>query len=189
MKNNYPISYILIFISFIFTIIGYIIPDIYVFGLNKYFLNNGNYTIFFLQLFLSVFLHGGFFHFFFNSIFIYMFGTSLELFVLGRKKYLIFFIFIVLFNGILVTILSGDNTNTIGISGFCMAILSYYVLELRSKNNPDYKGGITAIILNLLIGFMPGISLLGHLFGVIGGILFYLYNKEFLRPRMVGEAN
>ncbi|MDD3144660.1 MAG: rhomboid family intramembrane serine protease [Candidatus Gracilibacteria bacterium] len=189
MKNNYPLSFIFIFISFICTMIGFFYPDFYIFGLNKYFLNEGNYLIFFIQLFLSVFLHGGFFHFFFNSVFIYMFGTSLELLVLGRKKYLYFFIFIVLFNGILITIFSSGNTNTIGISGFCMAILTYYVLELKSRNNMEYKGGITAIVLNLLIGFMPGISLMGHLFGVIGGILFYLYNKEFLKPKMIGEVN
>lgn len=189
MKNNYPISFILIFISLLFTIAWYIYPDIFILWLNKSFLNEWNYLIFILQLFLSVFLHWWFFHFFFNSVFIYMFWTSLELLILWRRKYLYFFIFIVLFNGILITILSWDNTNTIWISWFCMAILSYYVFELKSRNNLEYRWWITAIVLNILIWFMPWISLLWHLLWVIWWVLFYLYDKEFLRPKMVWEVN
>ncbi|MDD3793564.1 MAG: rhomboid family intramembrane serine protease [Candidatus Gracilibacteria bacterium] len=186
MINNIPFSFKLILTSLVFTIGAYIKPDLYMFGLNHSFIDNGNYLVYSIQLFTSVFLHGDLIHFLFNSIFIYIFGTSLEL-LIGRKKFIIFFIFIVLFNGVLLTYFSGSSTNTIGMSGFCMAILSYYVLELRSKNNNEYKGGITAIIINLFIGFLPGISLLGHLFGVIGGVLYYYYNKEFFKPKFVGK--
>lgn len=188
MLNNIPISFVFILISWISTILWYIFPQIYIFWLNDNFIDNWNYLVYLLQLFISVFLHWDFFHFLFNAIFIYIFWTSLEL-LIWRKKYIYFFIFIVFFNGILLTFFWRDDTNIIWISWFCMALISYHTLELKSRNNIEYKWGITAIIINILIWFTPWISLLWHLFWVIWGILFYLYNKEFLRPKMVWEVN
>ncbi|USN58815.1 MAG: rhomboid family intramembrane serine protease [Candidatus Peribacteria bacterium] len=130
------ISNILIFISLVFTIGAYIFPNLYVLGMNSYFLDNGAYHIYLLQFFSSNFIHGGILHLLFNSVFIYYFGNTLEL-LIGRAKFLLFFVFVVIFNGITLTYLSSGNT--VGISGFAMALLAYYTLELRSKNNPEYK--------------------------------------------------
>jgi rhomboid protease GluP len=151
-------------------------------------LNEWNYLVYSIQLFTSIFIHGDIFHFLFNSIFIYIFWTSLEL-LIWRKKYIIFFVFIVLFNWVLLTFFAWENTNTIWISGFCMAIFSYYVLELKSRNDLEYKGWITAIIINILIWFFPWISLLWHLFWVIWGVIYYYYNKEFFRPKFVWKIS
>lgn len=73
--------------------------------------------------------------------------------MIGKTKYILFFIFIAFFNGFLL--LAFSTGNTIGISGFCMALLSYYTLELYFQNNIEYKGGFTAIIANLAIGILP----------------------------------
>ena len=69
--------------------------------------------------------------------------------MIGKIKYILFFIFIAFFNGFLLLAFTHDNT--IGISGFCMALLSYYTLELYFNNNTEYKGGITALILNIAV--------------------------------------
>lgn len=184
MINNIPFSFKLIFISLIFTLWAYIKPDLYMFWLNHSFIDNWNYLVYSIQLFTSVFLHGDLIHFLFNSIFIYIFWTSLEL-LIWKKKFIIFFIFIVLFNGILLTYFTNSSVNTIWMSWFWMAIISYYVLELKSRNNNEYKWWITAIIINLLVWFMPWISLLWHLFWVIWGVIYYYYNKDFFKPKFV----
>lgn len=186
MFKNISFTYFLILISFIFTILLYINPNIWLFWLNHYFLDRWEYHFYFLQLFVSSFIHGDIMHFLFNTIFLYIFGTQVEM-ILGLKKYIYFFLFVTIFNWIIITWFGDIYTNTIWISWFAMAILSYFVLELKSKNIPDYKWWITAIIINIMIWFMPGISLLWHLFWVIAWIIFYFINKQFLRPKLVWE--
>jgi len=183
MYKNISISNILILISAIFTIISYIFPWLFILGLNNYFLAEWNYSIFIIQLFSSNFLHWWIMHLLFNSIFIYFFWNILEL-LIWKQKYILFFIFIVIFNGLLIILYS--EWNTIWISWFCMALLSYYTLELKSRNNPEYKWWITALIINIWIWLTPGISLLWHLFWAIGWIIYYFLNKEYLKRKMVG---
>jgi membrane associated rhomboid family serine protease len=181
------ITYLLIWISFLTTLSALFFPVLNVFWLNRNFLVEWYYWIYIFQLFFSVFLHWWIFHFLMNSIFLYIFGNMLEL-LIWRKKYILFFLFIVLFNWILITFFEWWNTNTIWISGFCMAILSYYVLELKSRNNPEYKWWITAIIVNVGIWFLPWISLFWHLFWAIWWIIFYFLNKDFFRPKLVWKV-
>ncbi|MDD3302791.1 MAG: rhomboid family intramembrane serine protease, partial [Candidatus Gracilibacteria bacterium] len=98
---------------------------------------------------------------------------------IGKIKYLLFFIFNTLFVAFFLMMLSDGVT--IGISGFCMALLTYFTLELFTKGSSEYKGGVTAIVLNIIIGFDPSISLVGHLFGCIAGFVFFLGNQLFIR--------
>jgi len=67
--------------------------------------------------------------------------------MIGKKKFLLFFVFVCIINGLAITEFA--NGNTIGISGFAMALMSYYTLDLKSKNNEEYKGGLTAIFINI----------------------------------------
>jgi membrane associated rhomboid family serine protease len=184
--NKISITYLLIWISFLSTLSLTFFPDLIIFWLNRSFLNQWEYWIYTLQLFLSVFLHWGLMHFFMNSIFLYFFWYPLEL-LIWKKKFVLFFLFITLFNWILLTFFDGE-VNTIWISGFCMAILSYYVLELKSRNNNEYKWWITAIILNIIIWFFPWISLYWHLFWVIWWVIFYFLNKDFFTPKLVWKV-
>lgn len=179
MINNFSFTYFLIALSFVFTLITYFNSNIYLFWLNNYFLNNWEYHFYFLQLFTSKFLHWDFFHFAFNTVFLYLFWTQVEE-IIWRNKYILFFVFIVFFNWILITLFWWDWVNTVWISWFCMAILTYYVLQLKSINNPDYKWWVTAIIVNILIWFTPWISFLGHFMWVIWWIIFY-YALKFLK--------
>lgn len=190
MKNllnlhSISISKILILFSFFWTLAVYFYPEITIFWLNKQFLNEWNYLFFLLQILIYNFLHWGIMHFLFNAIFIYYFWSVLEL-LIWKKKFIIFFIFTAIFNAIFINLFEIWNTTTIGISGFAMAIISYYTLELKSKNNPEWKGWVTAIILNIWIWFMPNISLYWHLFWAIAWIIFYFLNKEYFKRKMVG---
>ncbi|PID87542.1 hypothetical protein CSB07_01065 [Candidatus Gracilibacteria bacterium] len=182
MFTKISISNILIIISLFFTVLLYKYPEISVFGMNSFYLDQGKYHIYFLQFFTSTFLHGGIIHFLSNALFIFIFGNTVEL-IIGKRNYLIFYIFSVFFIGLGLTFLGEGNT--IGISGFCMATLAYYTLKLKSIKNPDYKGGITAMVINVGIGFYPGISLFGHLFGVIAGVIFYYLLKDFLKRALI----
>ena len=182
MNNKLTISNTLIIISTIVTFCAISYPSIYAIGMNNKFLNEWLYHIYILQFFTGSFLHWWLVHLFFNSMFIYFFWNIVE-WLIWRKKYLIFFIFVTIFDWALISVFSSGNT--VWISGFCMALLSYYTLELRSRNDPEYKWWITAIIINVWIWFIPWISLYWHLFWAIAGVIFYLLTKDFFRTKYV----
>lgn len=182
MFFNNSVSNQLIFISAIFTIVAYFFPNIYSLWINTYFLDQWLIHIYFFQLFIWTFLHWWILHFLFNSIFIYIFWNIVEQ-IIWYRKFIIFFIFSVLFIWVLLNFV--NTWNTVWISGFCMAIISYYSLELKSRNNPDYKWWLTAIVINVWIWLMPWISLFWHLFWVIAWVIFYLINKNFFKAKLV----
>lgn len=184
MKNKISISNILILISIIVTLLSFKFNTLQIFWMNHYFLNQWEYYNYILQFFIYNFIHWDMMHLLFNSIFIYYFWNILES-IIWKNKFIIFFIFISIFNWVLLTIFQ-ESTNTFWISWFALAILTYYTLELKSKWNSDYKWGITAIILNIIIWFMPWISLLWHLFWAIGGIIFYFLTKTFFSKQEIG---
>jgi len=96
--------------------------------------------------------------------------------IIGRSKFIVFFLFNALFVGI--SLLFYANGNTIGISGFAMAILSYVFLELKAQRNPEYRSAGVFLLINIAIGFTGNISLVGHLSGAIFGIIFYYLRNE-----------
>ncbi len=171
------VSNIFIIISAITTALSMFVGWLVNFWINTNYLWESMYHLFILQFFLYQFLHWSIWHIIFNSVFIYIFWNWLE-WIIWKKKYIIFFIFNTIFVWIALFLFTKENTNTIWISGFCMALLSYFTLELYSKWDPEYKGWITAIIINIGIWFMPWISLIWHLFGAIWGVLFFLYNRN-----------
>lgn len=183
MNNKVTYSNILIVVSFIFTILVTFYPSLYVLGINNIFLEQWLYHIFIIQFFTGVFIHWWLLHLLANSIFLYIFWNIVEV-IIWKRKLLLFFTFIVFFIGSLLSYFN-DWWNTIWISWFCMALISYYTLELKSKNNPEYKWGITAIILNIIIWFVPGVSLLWHLFWAIWWIIFYYLNISYYKKNMV----
>ncbi|MDD2565330.1 MAG: rhomboid family intramembrane serine protease [Candidatus Gracilibacteria bacterium] len=168
--NNKSLSNTLIGLSAFATVLTYIIPTILNFGMNNYFISSSNYIFFGVQIILYQFLHGGFIHLFSNSIFLFLFGNQLEN-TIGRKKYMVFFILNTFFVALSLLVFSGGNT--IGISGFAMALLAYIFLLLRKNKHPDYKAAGLFIAINIFIGIDSNISFVGHLSGVIFGIIFY----------------
>ncbi len=182
MFTKISISNILIIISLFFTVLLYKYPEISVFWMNSFYLDQWKYHIYFLQFFTSTFLHWWIIHFLSNALFIFIFWNTVEL-IIWKRNYLIFYIFSVFFIWLWLTFLW--EWNTIWISWFCMATLAYYTLKLKSIKNPDYKWWITAMVINVWIWFYPWISLFWHLFWVIAWVIFYYLLKDFLKRALI----
>lgn len=168
------ITNLLILISGLFTFASFLYPAFYLYGMNTHFLVLWEYFHLFLQFFTSNFIHWWILHLLANSVFLYIFSNRVED-VLWSKKYLLFFVLNAFF--IWWSILFFSSWNTVWISGFCLATLMFYTLFLKSKWDPEYKWWITAIFLNVVIGFYPWISFVWHFAGVLfWAIYFYLNN-------------
>ena len=185
MNNNFSISNIFIWLSILATLATYLDIRLFAFWMNRDFLDIWAYHIYALQFFSSQFIHGWLMHLAFNSMFIYYFGNILE-WLIGRKKFIIFFVFTSICNWLAITYLSPYNT--VWISGFAMALLTYYGLEMRSRAEfQESKWALTAIIINIAIWFAPGISLVGHASWAIAWLIYYYLNKNFFRPKFIGK--
>jgi len=176
MRNNlWTLSNSLMFLCLIFTVLSTII-DLRLFGMNAYFYDGWNYLYWILQMFTSQFLHGSPLHLMMNAFFVLYFWNVLER-LIGEKKMIVFFILNTVFLWVCLTLFT--NANTIWISWFAMALLSYYTLELYRRWNPEYTWGVTALVINIGVGFYPGISLIGHLWGAIFWLIFYsVFNRK-----------
>lgn len=180
LKNislNFSVTNILIFLSFAWFLGYFLWFDNYIF----YYVYDYKIIILF---FIYTFFHWSIFHFLFNAIFLFYFWNLVEK-IIWKNKYILFFVFSVLFEGFLIKYIITNGLNVIWISWFCMAVLTYYALYLKEKNNPEYKSAIVFIIINILYGLAPWISLLWHLFWAISGIIFYFLTKDFFRKKMV----
>ncbi len=185
MNISKSFSSFLIYCSILITVLAQFFPELYSLWINDFYIKHSMWYIIFIQFFIWTFLHWSVMHILFNSIFIYYFWNTLEA-LIWKKKFIIFFVFSVFF--IWWLLLINIKWNTIWISWFAMALLAYYTLELKSRNNPEYKWWITALIINIGIWLMPWISLLWHLYWAIAWVLFYFFNKEIFRKKMVGAV-
>lgn len=170
-QQKWTVSNGLIVISIIFTLLTYIIPSIYKFGMNDLFFNAWMYQYWFLQMFISQFLHWWIMHLLMNSIFIFYFWNILE-WIIWKNKMLIFFVINSIFLWLLLTAL--NQPNTVGISWFAVAVLTYYTFILWNKGDPEYKWWIVAIAVNIFIWFWSWISFWGHFWGMIFWVLWWL---------------
>ena len=153
-----------------------VFPDLYIFGMNRYFYLQSQYHIWGVQFFSSQLLHGSILHLAFNVLFIWYFWNAVER-LIWYKKMLLFFVLNALFLWVLITFLS--PANTVWMSWFAMAVLAYYTLQLYSIRHPEYTWWITALVINIAIGFMPGISLLWHLWGAIFWAVFWYWHMYY----------
>ncbi len=182
--NKHTFSNTLIVISIIFTYIWYLHPwFIEEWSINNNYLRSWEYIHFVIQFFTGTFLHWWIMHLLFNSIFIYYFWNLLED-ILWKKKFIIFFVLAVIFNSILLSYFS-PHSYTIWISGFVLAVITYYTLELKRLGDYEYRWWITAIVINLAIWFYPGVSFYGHMFWVVFWIIFFYFSNDFTKKQLV----
>lgn len=179
--RNKTISNTLIILSTITTILTYIFPEVLYFGMNNWFVSAWNYLFFVIQIILYQFLHWGIIHLLSNSLFLYIFWNQLE-FTIWKIKYLIFFILNSIF--VAISLLVFSSWNTIWISGFAMAILTYIFLLLRKNNHPDYKWAGLFIVINIFIWIDSNISFIWHLSGAIFGLIFYFISESLNKKRI-----
>lgn len=172
--NKLTFSNLLIVICIIVTIFYLFFSNLWYYWMNLNFLIIWDYFQFSMQLLLYQFLHWWLLHLFGNSLFLYIFGNMLESYI-WKRKYILFFVLNTIFVAIFLLFFS--KFNTIWISWFNMALLTYIWLILKKNNNPDYKGAISFIIFNILIWFWSNISLAGHLAWAIFWMLFYYFSN------------
>ncbi len=121
------------------------------------------------RLITAGFLHAGFFHLLFNMITLYILGTLLEP-VLGHVRFGLIY-FVSLLAGSFGALLLQPTAPTVGASGAIFGLMGAAVIVMRHRGMPLMESGLGLWIgLNLLITFtIPGISIGGHIGGLIGG--------------------
>lgn len=170
------ISHLLILICIFVSLFGFIKPEIIqMFGFSR--ASDWNFIHLFLQIILFQFLHGNLLHLFLNVYFLYSAGPELEV-RMKKRRYIYFFITSTLFVAFSLFIFS-PSTLTIGISGFCMALLSYLWIDLYTLRNPISNQILIMLIINILLGFSGGISFTAHAAGAVWGILWWYMRKKW----------
>lgn len=144
------------------------------------------------QLVTYMFMHGGFFHLFFNMYTLYIFGSVLER-VWGTKKFLVYY-FATGIGAALIHLgvqhLTGDYALTVGASGAIYGILMGYAMlypdsiltlifppvSMKAKWFVLIFGGIE--FLTGVTGVGGGIAHFAHLGGLLFGYLLIWYWKK-----------
>lgn len=118
----------------------------------------------------SGFLHAGFIHILFNMYFLYFMGNLLEP-VIGRLRFAIVYVVSLLGGSFGALLLTDPNVPTVGASGAVFGLLAAGILAARSRGISPMQSGLgLTLALNLGITFLlPGISIGGHLGGLIAG--------------------
>ncbi len=177
---RYPLRYIshmLIGISVMVAVLGFIFPILKsYFGLHA--IGVSSYTIPYIigQILLYQFLHGDILHIFLNSYFLYQAGPEVES-RMKRREFILFFLGNTLFVAGALWFLSSGNT--IGISGFCMALLSYLYMDLQMTRHPMANQVLIMLLINVGLGLFGNISFVGHAAGAVFGIIWWYLHKKF----------
>ena len=121
------------------------------------------------------FVHGGVFHLAMNLYALINLGTFLEQ-VIGHFKYFLTLLFSIIGGGLLAH-LSGSEL-VVGLSGGLYGLLGLLIVIAYKSNwlhNPQIRNSfIRLLLINLLVSFMPSVSLAGHFGGLLIGILLGL---------------
>lgn len=144
------------------------------------------------RLVTPLFLHGGILHIGFNSYFLYLVGRQIER-AYGWARFLALYFL----SGIAGTIVSFAFSpyDSIGASGALFGIIGAFIpfLIRNQKILADTRKQIgriaQVIVINLLIGLMPGIDNWAHLGGLLGGlILGLLTTPEYAVAAVMPDA-
>lgn len=123
------------------------------------------------RLVSGAFLHSGVIHLGLNMFLLWLLGQVLEP-ALGRSQFALLYV-VSLLGGSLGVMLIDPAAATVGASGAVFGLMgALVVLQLRAGQNPWQSGIGTLIVLNLVLTFaIPGISIGGHLGGLVAGAL------------------
>ena len=152
----------------------------------------------------SMFMHGGFFHLFVNMFSLFFIGSLLQK-ILGRKRYLSFYLIAGIFAGLIfvlssLIIPSDYSTYAVGASGALFGLIG--LLMLITPNLPVYvmfipipikmKYAAPGILILLWIISIAGNVPIGntaHLGGLIAGLIYgvYLRTKYKNKIRAIGK--
>jgi membrane associated rhomboid family serine protease len=121
------------------------------------------------RLITSGFLHNGFQHIFFNMLFLYFLGPTLEG-AIGRLNFAVVY-FVSLLAGSFGALLFEPLAYTVGASGACFGVLGALMVVMHDRGVSIWNSGLGILLLiNVVFAFaIPGISIGGHVGGFIGG--------------------
>lgn len=128
-----------------------------------------------LGIVTAPFLHYGFGHLIANSVPLLAMGAMIA--VSGAARLLAVTALVGAVSGIGVWLLSPTNSVTIGASGLVFGYAGYLILRgIFNRSAGQIALGLVVVFIwggSLLAGLLPqnGVSLQGHLFGAIGGVL------------------
>jgi membrane associated rhomboid family serine protease len=115
------------------------------------------------------FLHAGLIHLAFNMFFVYFLGQLLEP-ALGKLRFAAVY-GVSLLGGSLGALLLSPDARTVGASGAAFGLLGAGIVAMRARGIDPMQSGLgTTLLLNLAITFLiPGISIGGHIGGLVAG--------------------
>ena len=125
------------------------------------------------RLFAATFVHIGLEHFLVNMAALYFLGQQVEA-IFGWWKFLLIYLLSGLMGSVFVVHFSPDALSAGASTALCG--LTAVLVFLRFVVTSSYiehlgKALMPFLLMNLLIGFLPGVSLAGHLGGFAGGLL------------------
>jgi membrane associated rhomboid family serine protease len=121
------------------------------------------------RIFTAAFLHVGLVHLVMNMLALLIFGSEIER-QLGRLRFLALYLLSVL-GGAAAIQLFGDAGQVVAGASTAIYGLLGALAVLMIFHRQDLRGLLTLLAINVLISFLPGVSLLGHLGGLVAGAL------------------
>jgi membrane associated rhomboid family serine protease len=121
------------------------------------------------RIFTAAFLHIGPVHLILNMLGLLVFGSELER-QLGRWRFLALYLLSVLGGAVAIQLFGRPGGPVAGASTAIYGLLGA-LLVLMLVRRQDLRGIVTLLALNIALSFLPGISLLGHLGGLVAGAL------------------
>lgn len=116
------------------------------------------------------FLHASIFHIGFNMFLLFLLGRMLEP-SLGTPRFVVLY-FASLLCGSFGALLIEPNALTVGASGAVFGLFAAGFLLARERGMNTLAGELgILIVLNLVFSFRPGVSVGGHLGGLVGGAI------------------
>jgi membrane associated rhomboid family serine protease len=131
----------------------------------------------------SGFLHDGLLHILFNMWFLYVIGPALEG-AIGRTNFLVIYL-ASLFAGSFGALLFEPDAYTVGASGALFGLLGALIVVARYRGISIWQSGLGAtLLINIVFSLsIAGISIGGHLGGVVGGAICGWFYMELAERR------
>ena len=134
------------------------------------------------RMLTSAFMHGSIWHLLFNMYSLFIFGPIIEHLV-GRVRFLALYL-LAAFGGSVAVLVLAPSQAVVGASGAIFGLLgAFFIIQRRLGGNNT--GLLVLIGLNLVIGFIPGMSISwqAHIGGLIAGAAVAAIYTATRRPK------
>ncbi len=140
------------------------------------------------RLLTAGFLHDGLLHILFNMVFLYFIGRILEPGI-GRLNFTIVY-FVSLLAGSFGALLFEPQAGTVGASGACFGVLGALIVVAHARGISIWQSGLgMTLLINIVFSLsIRGISIGGHLGGLVAGLIMGWVIVEFGERRRMSGA-